>query len=116
MLPGIDQTATLVQEISAASREQRTGIDQINSAVTQINGGMQSSAASAEELSSTSEELSATAMQLQELLQQFNLRGSKSTRRSSAHTPARRVVVPTSYNHHDEDLDDDVDADKFSKY
>ncbi|MEN9656911.1 MAG: hypothetical protein RL571_376 [Pseudomonadota bacterium] len=116
MLPGIDQTATLVQEISAASREQRGGIDQINVAVTQINGGMQSSAASAEELSSTSEELSATAMQLQELLQQFNLRGSKSTRRSSAHTLVRRAVVPIPSNHHDEDLDDDVDDDKFSKY
>ncbi|WP_293932698.1 methyl-accepting chemotaxis protein [Iodobacter sp.] len=116
MLPGIDQTATLVQEISAASREQRTGIDQINGAVTQINGGMQSSAASAEELSSTSEELSATAMQLQELLQQFNLRGSKSTRRSSAYSPIRKVIAAAPSTHYDEDLDDDVDDDKFSKY
>ncbi|MCX7208479.1 MAG: methyl-accepting chemotaxis protein [Proteobacteria bacterium] len=117
MLPGIDQTATLVQEISAASREQRTGIEQINSAVTQINGGMQSSAASAEELSSTSEELSATAMQLQALMQQFNLRG-KGGRKSVVQRPQARkapLSMP-SVAQYDEEFEEDVDNDKFSKF
>ena len=92
MLPGIDQTASLVQEISAASREQRSGIDQINSAVTQISNGMQSSATSAEELSSTSEELSSAAMQLQELMQQFKLRNARGAppRPAVAHRPFAR--------------------------
>lgn len=120
MLPGIDQTATLVQEISAASREQRTGIEQINSAVTQINGGMQSSAASAEELSSTSEELSATAMQLQALMQQFNLRGTKNNRKSTPlrPTPALRkaALSAPAAAQYDEEFEDDVDNDKFSKF
>ncbi|MCX7208481.1 MAG: methyl-accepting chemotaxis protein [Proteobacteria bacterium] len=115
MLPGIDQTATLVQEISAASREQRTGIEQINTAVTQINGGMQSSAASAEELSSTSEELSATAMQLQALMQQFNLRGTKNNRKSTPLRPKAALSAPTAAQY-DEEFEDDVDNDKFSKF
>jgi methyl-accepting chemotaxis protein len=118
MLPGIDQTASLVQEISAASREQRTGIDQINSAVTQINDGMQSSAASAEELSATSEELSATAMQLQALMQQFNLRGNgRKASALRATKPSRKATPsPSPVPIYDEEFDDDVDDDKFSKY
>ncbi|OHX18721.1 methyl-accepting chemotaxis protein [Chromobacterium sphagni] len=125
MLPGIDQTATLVQEISAASREQRTGIDQINTAVSQISTGMQSSASSAEELSSTSEELSSAAMQLQDLMQQFKLRSSRNARKGvslhmSGHGAggARKAAAPPSHVMHpdDDDFDEGVDDDKFSKY
>ncbi|MEJ2792205.1 methyl-accepting chemotaxis protein [Iodobacter sp. LRB] len=119
MLPGIDQTATLVQEISAASREQRTGIEQINGAVSQINGGMQSSAASAEELSSTSEELSSTAMQLQALMQQFNLRGSRNSRKPTLHrttATSRKAPLQAPAPFYDEDFEDEVDDDKFSKF
>ncbi|RQO73287.1 methyl-accepting chemotaxis protein [Aquitalea sp. FJL05] len=118
MLPGIDQTATLVQEISAASREQRTGIDQINSAVTQISSGMQSSASSAEELSSTSEELSSAAMQLQELMQQFKLRGGRSSMRKLGHGAGstRKASAPPPQSHGDDDFDDEIDDDKFTKY
>ena len=90
MLPGIDQTATLVQEIASASREQRASVSQINIAVTQISDGMQASAASAEELSSTSEELSSTALQLQELMQQFTLRGGNTRQ------PYTRTAAPMS--------------------
>ncbi len=125
MLPGIDQTATLVQEISAASREQRTGIDQINTAVSQISTGMQSSASSAEELSSTSEELSSAAMQLQDLMQQFKLRSSRHARKGislhmSGHGAggARKTASapPHSMQADDDDFDEGVDDDKFSKY
>ncbi|WP_440029552.1 methyl-accepting chemotaxis protein [Chromobacterium amazonense] len=121
MLPGIDQTATLVQEISAASREQRTGIDQVNTAVSQISTGMQTSASSAEELSSTSEELSSAAMQLQDLMQQFKLRGNRHARKSvaihmSGHAGAPRKASQAASNHFDDDFDGDVDDDKFSKY
>ncbi|POZ64052.1 methyl-accepting chemotaxis protein [Chromobacterium alticapitis] len=119
MLPGIDQTASLVQEISAASREQRTGIDQINTAVTQISTGMQTSASSAEELSSTSEELSSAAMQLQELMQQFKLRGGKGKRlllrAGHGHGGGKRAAkVPRELD--EDDFDEAELDDKFSKY
>lgn len=73
MLPGIQQTATLVQEIAAGSREQATGIRQINQAMTQISSTMQTTSSSAEELSATAEEVSSSAMQLRDLMEQFKL-------------------------------------------
>lgn len=57
MVPSIRKTANLVQEISAASREQAGGAQQINSAVAQANKTLQETAASSRQLSSTAGEL-----------------------------------------------------------
>jgi len=64
IVPGIQKTAELVQEINASSSEQSAGIDQVTSAVTQLDQVIQSSSAATEELSATSEELTAQAEQL----------------------------------------------------
>lgn len=61
VVPEVQRTAQLVQEISAASQEQRGGVEQINSAVQALNAVVQANAASAEEMASSSEELSAQA-------------------------------------------------------
>jgi methyl-accepting chemotaxis protein len=65
MVPGIQRTAELVQEISAASREQDTGAEQINKAIQQLDQVIQQNASACEEIASTSEELAAQAEQLQ---------------------------------------------------
>jgi methyl-accepting chemotaxis protein len=65
LVPDIKKTAELVQEISAASKEQTSGADQINSAIQQLNQVIQQNAGAAEEMSSTAEELSSQAEQLQ---------------------------------------------------
>lgn len=57
---------TLVAEIAAASREQSTGIEQVNTAVAQMDKVTQSNAASAEESASASVELSSQAESLKE--------------------------------------------------
>ena len=57
IVPEIEKTSTLVQEISSASREQNTGADQINSALQQLNGTNQNTAANSEELASQAEML-----------------------------------------------------------
>ena len=57
MLPNIQRTAELVQEISAASNEQNSGVTEINNAVQQFEMVTQQNAAAAEELSSQGEEL-----------------------------------------------------------
>ncbi|HET8708576.1 MAG TPA: methyl-accepting chemotaxis protein [Pseudomonadales bacterium] len=85
MLPSIRKTADLVQEISAASAEQTSGIDQINSAINQLSQTTQSNAAAAEELSSTSEEMAGHALQLQQLMAFFNIGEMKRA------LPARRL-------------------------
>jgi len=53
LVPDIQKTAELVQEISAASREQDTGSDEINKAIQQLDQVVQHAAASAEELAAT---------------------------------------------------------------
>lgn len=52
IVPEIEKTSKLVQEIAAASREQSAGTDQVNSAIQQLNQANQENAASSEELSS----------------------------------------------------------------
>jgi methyl-accepting chemotaxis protein len=71
LVPNIRKTSDLVQEISAASEEQSSGVRQINSAVIQLSQTTQINAASSEELAATSEEMSAQAEQLGRLMAVF---------------------------------------------
>ncbi len=70
----------MIQEIAAASGEQTTGVNQINSAIGQVSQTLQQNAAASEELSSTSEEMSAQALRLQESMTYFKLVGDKRRR------------------------------------
>jgi methyl-accepting chemotaxis protein len=76
LVPNIQKTAELVQEISAASKEQAGGSGQINSAIQQLNRVVQQNAGAAEEMSTMSEELSAQAEQLQAAIGFFKLNES----------------------------------------
>ena len=64
LVPDIQKTAELVQEINAASKEQTTGADQINGAIQQLNQVVQQNAGAAEEMSSTAEELASQSEQM----------------------------------------------------
>jgi len=79
MLPEIEKTARLVQEITAASMEQNSGADQINNALQQLNQITQQNAAASEEMATGSEELSAQAEQLKETVSFFKTGGSTGT-------------------------------------
>ncbi len=72
LVPDIQRTAGLVAEITAASREQNAGAEQINIAIQQLDQVTQQNAAGAEEMSSTTEELSATSAQLSEISTQLS--------------------------------------------
>ena len=63
LVPDIQQTAELVQEISAASREQAGGAGQIGSAIQQLNNVIQQNAGATEEIASTAQELTKAAEQ-----------------------------------------------------
>lgn len=115
MVPSIRKTADLVQEISSASREQNTGLEQINLAVGQLAQTTQVNASASEELSSTSEEMSAQAVQLQEMIQFFRLSGGSGALRAAARPPvANRKVKPSSLRR---SIDEDpVDESAFTRY
>ncbi|WP_028576539.1 methyl-accepting chemotaxis protein [Desulfomicrobium escambiense] len=73
LVPDIQRTAELVQEISAASNEQNAGAEQINKALQQLDQVIQQNASASEEMASTSEELSSQAEQLQSTIGFFRL-------------------------------------------
>lgn len=75
IVPSIQKTADLVQEIAAASAEQNSGVGQINGALNQITQAVQQNAAASEELASTSEEVNAQAQELQTTMEFFTLAG-----------------------------------------
>jgi len=65
LVPDIKRTAELVEEISAACREQDIGGEQVNQAIQQLDKVTQQNASASEQMSATSEELAAQAEQLQ---------------------------------------------------
>lgn len=65
LVPDIQQTANFVQKISAASREQDSGAEQINSAIQQLDQVTQQNTLITQELFSTAEKLADQARQLQ---------------------------------------------------
>ncbi len=73
IIPNIEKTASLVQEITGASIEQNTGAEQVNSAIQQLNQVAQSNASTSEELATTSEEMTSQAEQLKKSVSYFKL-------------------------------------------
>jgi len=73
IIPEVEKTARLVQEITAASLEQNSGADQINNAIQQLNQVTQQNAAASEEMSTSSEELSSQAEQLKDMVSFFKV-------------------------------------------
>jgi methyl-accepting chemotaxis protein len=73
IVPNIQKTAELVQEISAASNEQNSGAEQINKAITQLDQIIQQNASASEEMASMAEELSAQAESMNSAIQFFKL-------------------------------------------
>jgi methyl-accepting chemotaxis protein len=73
LVPTIKKTTELVQEVSAASTEQSSGVGQINRAMSQVDQITQQNASAAEELASTAEEMASQAESLQQLMDFFKL-------------------------------------------
>jgi len=91
MVPSIRKTSDLVQEITAASEEQSSGVGQINAAVGQLAQTTQQNASSSEELAATAEEMSAQAEQLQQAMAFFKVHTGQAPRTAAAKraTPRR---------------------------
>jgi methyl-accepting chemotaxis protein len=103
MVPSINKTSDLVQEIAAASAEQSTGIAQINQAMGQLNQTTQQGASASEELAATAEEMGAQAEQLQQLMQFFRVEENRAgapaagpSGRSAAKAATRLAARPTA--------------------
>jgi methyl-accepting chemotaxis protein len=97
LVPDIQKTSELVQEISASSKEQASGADQINSSIQQLNSVIQQNAGLAEEMASTAQELSSQADQLLETVGFFTIEKNGSAMKGAAPrtltAPAARVPM-----------------------
>ncbi|WP_295541809.1 methyl-accepting chemotaxis protein [uncultured Pseudacidovorax sp.] len=92
MVPSIRKTSDLVQEITAASEEQSSGVGQINGAVGQLSQTTQQNASSSEQLAATAEEMSSQAEQLQHTMSFFKLAGAAPLRAR----PAQEEPAPAA--------------------
>ena len=93
IVPDIQRTSELVQEISAASREQDAGSEQINKAIQQLDQVIQENASAAEEMAATAEELSSQAEQLQQVVAFFRVEDAgTAAARGSARLQAKPVT------------------------
>jgi len=98
LVPDIQKTAELVQEISAASNEQNSGAEQINKAIQQLDQVIQQNAGASEEMASTSEELSSQAEQLQHAIAFFRVDGN-GTSAEKALKKTLKTAVKTNVAH-----------------
>ncbi|MBU1040746.1 MAG: HAMP domain-containing protein [Proteobacteria bacterium] len=128
LVPDIQRTAELVQEINAATGEQNSGAEQINKAIQQLDQVIQQNASASEEMASTSEELSSQAQQLQQTMGFFRVDDGHQAQRTrkpkalpagpsahaapKAHSPAPKA----SKGGLDIDLSSDADDGEFEKF
>lgn len=73
LVPEIEKSSMLIQEISAASMEQAKGAEQVNSSIQQLSQVTQQNASASEELATNAEEMAARAQNMKELIDFFNL-------------------------------------------
>lgn len=88
LVPDIQRTAELVQEINASSNEQTVGSEEVNRAIQVLDEVTQQNAAAAEEMSATSEEMNAQAERLQDVVSFFRITDTGPKAHKSARKPA----------------------------
>ena len=98
LVPDIQRTAELVQEITAASKEQDTGAEQINKALQQLEQVIQQNASASEEMASTTEELTGQSDQLVSALAFFHTGDEEGgrQRKPSGGKPGRQAAAAPS--------------------
>ncbi len=100
LVPDIKKTADLIEEISAACREQDIGSEQINQAIQQLDTVTQQNAGASEQMAATSEELAAQAEQLLKSIAFFHLGGAEVSSAQAARPkapPSRPAQAPIAH-------------------
>jgi methyl-accepting chemotaxis protein len=96
LVPSIQKTADLVQEVAAASQQQAAGVAQIHHAMKAVDEVTGRNAGTSEELASTSEEMAAQAEALNELMNYFKLEGAQARHATYAPLPPSYAPPPAA--------------------
>ncbi len=99
LVPDIQKTSELVQEINAASGEQNSGAEQINKAIQQLDQVVQQNAGAAEEMSSTAEELASQSEHLQSTIEFFKVGDNGGPGRVTATAKALKALHSAQFAH-----------------
>ncbi|GAB7021772.1 methyl-accepting chemotaxis protein [Salidesulfovibrio brasiliensis] len=110
LVPRIQETADLVQDIVTSGVEQEAGAEQVNRAVQQLEAAIQGNASASEELASTSEELAAQSEQLQATMEWFRVSGG-SPRSGAVSAQAKPRALPAA-----SEPEDEMDEDDFERF
>ena len=98
LVPVISRTATLVQEVAGASRDQAATVAEITHAMERVDQVTQRTASAAEELSSTAEEMSGQAESLLQQISFFRVgggyRAAAPPESPASHEPPRLAALP----------------------
>ena len=117
IVTSVKRVTDIITEIAAASKEQSTGIDQVNKAVPQMDTVTQRNASQTEEMSATAQTLTDQAAQLRDLVSRFKLNQDEGGRsgprlaprpqrpRAIPATKSRPAAVRSSKNGHAHELD-----------
>jgi methyl-accepting chemotaxis protein len=82
---GVNEVSGLIGKIAQASREQSSGLDEVNSGLTAIDEVTQANTASAEEIASAAQDLSLQSVRVKESLSSFRLDRSGDIMRIAQH-------------------------------
>jgi methyl-accepting chemotaxis protein len=96
IVASVKKVSDLIAEIAAASREQSSGIEQVNTAVSQMEHVVQQNASLVEEATAATESMKGQADGLLQLVSRFAL-GDGERAAASAPRPARPAPAPVRY-------------------
>ncbi len=97
LVPDIQKTVDLVNEITASTDEQLKGAEEINGALQQLDQVTQQNSSTSEELSATSEELAGQAEQLQDAISFFTVEQEAGSRRGRKKgRPQKMMQLPAA--------------------
>jgi methyl-accepting chemotaxis protein len=96
IMGSVKRVTDIIAEITAASQEQASGIDQVNKAIMQMDETTQQNAALVEEATSASQSMKEQARELMGQVAAFKLTqtGQEQRQQSSVVQPARKPVAP----------------------
>ena len=113
IVPDIQQTSRLVDEIASSSQEQDSGAMQVNTAIQQLTMVTQQNASAAEEMASGSEEMASQAAELEDITNHFTIEKGKVQRNQVGHNTKNsfNAQTPTNGNGHHKNSNHQFDVD-----
>lgn len=115
VMPDVERTTKLVQEITAASIEQNSGAENINNAILQLNQIAQQNASSAEELASGADVFITQANELKENITFFDKNKNKNNKKAIIERINKLSMLLSKYEDNEVEITDEelINDDEF---